>query len=81
MKMQCRTDSITMVNVIVTNVMSFVTDTNDSNCVVDGWGDEDADDEDNESYYPYHDPHDSGDDDNDYDDSEGDGEGEGDEDN
>jgi hypothetical protein len=30
-----------MVNIIVPSVMSFPTDGNDSNCVVDGWRDED----------------------------------------
>ena len=43
MKIQCRTDSLTMVNITVPNVMSFLADRNDSNCVVDVWSNE-ADD-------------------------------------
>ncbi len=52
MKMQCRTDSVTMVNIIVPNVMSFLTDGDDTNYMDDDWSDEDEcdDDEDNEEY-------------------------------
>jgi hypothetical protein len=46
MKMQCRNDSVAMVNIIVPNVMSFLTDSDDSNMVVDDYGDEDYGDED-----------------------------------
>jgi hypothetical protein len=35
MKMRCRTESFTMINIIVPNVMYFLTDANDSNNVVD----------------------------------------------
>ena len=45
MKMRCRTESVTMVNIIVPNVVSFLTDLDDSNCAVDEWSDEDDGDE------------------------------------
>jgi hypothetical protein len=46
MKMRCRTESVTMVNIIVPNVVSFLTDFDDSDCVVfDYWIDEDDGDE------------------------------------
>ena len=56
MKMQCRFDSITMVNIIVLVVMSFLTDVNNSNCVIDDLieeeseEDEDDDDDDDDSW-------------------------------
>ena len=49
MKMQCRTDSVTMVNIIVSNVMSFLTDGDDSHCVFDVLRDEDDDDDDDDN--------------------------------
>ena len=64
MKMQCRTDSISMVNIIVPNVMTFLTNGNDQDCMIDdlsegevedeenddddNWGDEDDDNEDDD---------------------------------
>jgi hypothetical protein len=51
MKMQCRTDSIRMVNIIVPNVMTFLTDSDDRDCVIDDLseneGEDEANDEDN----------------------------------
>lgn len=37
MEVECRSYSLAMVNIIVPNVMSFLTDDNGSNCVVDEW--------------------------------------------
>jgi hypothetical protein len=63
MKIQCRADSIRMVNIIVPNVLSFLTDGDDHDCVIDNlsenededevddednWGDEDDDSEDDD---------------------------------
>jgi hypothetical protein len=60
LKIQWCTESVTRVNIIVPNVTSFLTDGDDSNCVVswsnedddddDYQDDEDDDDEDNKSY-------------------------------
>jgi hypothetical protein len=44
-KMQCCTESITMVNTIFPNVMYFLTDGDDSNCGVDDLIDEEDEDE------------------------------------
>ncbi len=71
MKMQCRTDSLQKVTIIVPNVLSFLTDGDDGSDVVDG----DEDDVSNGS--DSDDPEDEGDEDEEEDD---DGEGDGDED-
>jgi hypothetical protein len=50
--MQCCTDSVTMVNTIVPNVTSYLTDGDDTTCLVHDWSDEDEcdDDQDNAKY-------------------------------
>ena len=54
MKMQFDSDSVTMVNIIVPVVMSFLTDVNNSNCVIDDLieeeSEEDEDDDDHDSW-------------------------------
>jgi hypothetical protein len=45
MKMRCRTDSILMIKIIVPNVMSFVTDCDNSNSVANDWSDKDDEDD------------------------------------
>ena len=52
MKMQCRADSIRMVNIVVPNVMTFLTDGDDHDCVIDNLSENEgeeneANDEDN----------------------------------
>ena len=71
MKMQCRTDSLMKVTIIVPNVLSFLTDGDDGSDVVDG--DEDGDSNGSDS----DDPDNEGDEDDEEDDN---GEGDGDED-
>jgi hypothetical protein len=74
----CHTDSVMMVNIIVLNVLSFLTDGNGSNCVVNYWSDEDDGNDNNDNYEDdYSDEdNDRDEDDNDY--EEGDGVGDGD---
>jgi hypothetical protein len=43
-KMHCRTDSISMVNIIVPNVMAFLTDGDDCDCVIDDLSEESGED-------------------------------------
>lgn len=48
MRTQCRTDSIRMVNIIVPNVMTFITNGDDRDCVIDDLSEEVAEDEAND---------------------------------
>ena len=52
-KMGRRTDSISMVKIIVPNVMSFLTDCDDSNCVVGDLSDEEDEDDEEDSDWRY----------------------------
>jgi hypothetical protein len=42
MKMQCHSDSVTMVIIFVPVVMSFLTDVNNSDCVIDDLNEEES---------------------------------------
>ena len=82
MKMQCRFDSITMVNIIVPVVMSFLTDVNNSICVIDDLIEEESEededdneddswsDEDEDNFDAVNDDHEIGEDENEEDDND-----------
>ena len=49
MKMQCRTDSNRKVNIIVPNVMSFLTNGDDCDCVINDMSDKEGEDEEDDN--------------------------------